>query len=188
MTDSELKVQMTKSPASARRALFDEYCNYVYAVVINKLRNCGTREDMEECVSDVFADVFRSLDSLEPRNEDLKGFIGVVAKRRAIDSYRKLSKNANMTLSIDDDDFNELSSSENVVANTERSEQNALLIQKVRELGEPDSTIIIQQFYYNRSSSEIAKAISMTTAAVHKRSKRAREKLKLMLAEVGISL
>ena len=40
VTDKELRARMKKSPAEARRALFDEYCNYVYAIVINKLRNC----------------------------------------------------------------------------------------------------------------------------------------------------
>lgn len=188
MTDKELRTQMKESPAKARRALFDEYCNYVYAIVINKLRTCGSREDMEECVSDVFADFFRSIDKLGKSGDDVKSFIGVIAKRRAIDTYRRLSKSLGMTVSIDDDDTNEICSEENIEKNAEQSERNALLLKKVRELGEPDSTIIIQQYYYNRSSTEIGKAISMTAAAVQKRSVRARCRLKTMLAEVGVSL
>ena len=59
---------------------------------------------------------------------------------------------------------------------------------KLRYLTEPDSTIIIQQYYYNRTASEIAKAISMTASAVQKRSVRARSKLKELLLEAGVSL
>ena len=56
----------------------------------------------------------------------------------------------------------------------------------IKELGEPDSTIIIQQYYYNRTAKEIAESISMTSAAVQKRSSRAKQKLKLLLAYAGI--
>jgi RNA polymerase sigma-70 factor (ECF subfamily) len=188
VTDKELKAKMKKSPAEARRALFDEYCNYVYAIVINKLRNCCSREDVEECVSDVFLDFFRSIDNIGKRNEELKGFIGVIAKRRAIDTYRRISKGMGRTVSIDDDDFDEVASQENVEREAEKSERNELLLKKVHELGEPDSTIIIQQYYYNRTTLEIGKAISMTAAAVQKRSVRARKRLRSMLTEIGVSI
>jgi len=50
-------------------------------------------------------------------------------------------------------------------------------------LGEPDKTIIIQQFFYDKSAEEISKLVSMTTAAVHKRSIRARQYLKKILIQ-----
>jgi len=188
MTDSEFKALIKKSPASGHRALFDEYCNYVYAIVVNKLRSCGTREDMEECVSDVFADVYRKLEKAEGREGDLKAYIGVIAKRRAIDFYRRLANVSGTTVSIDDDNMDELVSETNIERNSEKSERNEILLKKVRELGEPDSTIIIQQYYYNRTASEIGDSISMTAAAVQKRSVRARNKLREMLTEAGVSL
>ena len=64
----------------------------------------------------------------------------------------------------------------------------AMLLDKIDELGEPDSTIIIQQYYYNRTTLEIGKAISMTAAAVQKRSIRARKRLRSMLTEIGVSI
>lgn len=188
VTDKELRARMKKSPAEARRALFDEYCNYVYAIVINKLRNCCSREDVEECVSDVFLDFFKGFDNLGKHNEELKGFIGVIAKRRAIDMYRRMCKGVGRTVSIDDDDLEEIASSENVEHEAEKTERNELLLEKVHELGEPDSTIIIQQYYYNRTTLEIGKAISMTAAAVQKRSIRARKRLRSMLTEIGVSI
>lgn len=188
MTDKELKAKMKLSPAKARREFFDEYCNYVYAIIINKLRNFCSREDIEECVGDVFIDFFKSFDSCNIRCEELKGLIGCIAKRRAIDTYRRVCKTYGKTVSIDDEEFNDIVSEENVEKEAEQSERNALLLKKVHELGEPDSTIIIQQYYYNRTTLEIGEAISMTAAAVQKRSIRARKKLKSMLLEVGVSL
>ena len=68
----------------------------------------------------------------------------------------------------------------------EESEYPWQALGKIKELGEPDSTIIIQQYYYNRTAKEIAESISMSSAAVQKRSSRAKQRLKLLLAEAGI--
>ena len=69
----------------------------------------------------------------------------------------------------------------------DRSELRRVLLDKIDELGEPDSTILIQKFYYNRNSSEIAKAVSMTASSVRTRCTRALEKLRGKLADAGIT-
>ena len=186
MTDQEFKKHMERSPEECMRAIFDEYCNYVYVIAATKLKSCGTAEDIEECVSDVFTEVFKKINYIGEREGDLKGFIGVIAKRKAIDMYRKLTVKADRTISADDEILREISSGENIIESSELSERNSILFNKIKELGEPDTTIIIKQYYYNMTVAEIGKAISMTAAAVQKRSVRARQKLKKMLCEVGI--
>ena len=61
MTDQEFKKYMERSPEECMRVVFDEYCNYVYVIAATKLKNCGTTEDIEECVSDVFTEVFERI-------------------------------------------------------------------------------------------------------------------------------
>ena len=185
MTDQEFRKHMERSPEECMRAVFDEYCNYVYVIAATKLKSCGTAEDIEECVSDVFTEVFKRINFIGEREGDLKGFIGVIAKRKAIDMYRKLTVRADRTISADDEVIREISSGENIIESSELSERNSILFNKIKELGEPDTSIIIKQYYYNMTVAEIGKAISMTAAAVQKRSVRARQKLKTMLCEVG---
>ena len=187
MTDQEFREHMKRSPEECMKAIFDEYCNYVYIIAATKLKGCGTAEDIEECVSDVFTEVFKKMNYLGDREGDLKGFIGVIAKRKAIDMYRKLSVKVYRTVSAEDEGIMEISSRENIIESTEMSERNSILLNKIKELGEPDTSIIIKQYYYNMTVAEIGKAISMTAAAVQKRSVRARQKLKNMLCEVGIN-
>ncbi|SFX13960.1 RNA polymerase sigma-70 factor, ECF subfamily [Ruminococcus sp. XPD3002] len=187
MTDQEFKEHMKRSPEECMKAIFNDYCNYVYIIAATKLKSCGTAEDIEECVSDVFTEVFKKMNYLGDREGDLKGFIGVIAKRKAIDMYRKLSVKAYRTVSAEDEGIMEISSGENIIESAEMSERNSILLNKIKELGEPDTSIIIKQYYYNMTVAEIGKAISMTAAAVQKRSVRARQKLKNMLCEVGIN-
>ncbi len=186
MTLSEFRSLMKRSQREGHRALFDEYCNYVYAVVMNVLRNCGSREDVEECVSDVFVKIYRSYANGELRDGDLKGFVGAVAKHTSIDYMRKLMSHNKRNTSMDDENFPEIASDSRLDADTENKERNRILMEMVNSLGEPDSTIIVQQYFYERTAKEIANSIGMTAGAVQKRSVRAREKLKDMLMKMGI--
>ncbi|MBQ6251591.1 sigma-70 family RNA polymerase sigma factor [Ruminococcus sp.] len=186
MTDMELRMLMAESVQKCHRAVFDKYCNYVYAIVINILRNCGSREDIEDCVSDVFFKLYKQLDAKTDFSGDLKSFIAAISRNTAIDAFRRLSNQNNRSVYIDDDTTEELRSDERIEENAEKAERSRILLGKIKELGEPDTTIIIQQYFYNRTAKEIAKSISMTAAAVQKRSSRAKQKLKALLCEAGI--
>ena len=94
---------------------------------------------------------------------------------------------AGKCISMDSDELDELRSEERVDRNAENSDMTRQLLQKIKELGEPDSTILMQKFYYNRKSTEIAEAVSMTASSVRSRCTRAMEKLRGKLAEVGIT-
>ena len=188
MTSRELADLMQSSPAECHKALVREYGRYVYAIVYNKLRGCGTEEDIEECVSDVFADIFMKCKVDITSENDVKYLISTVAQRRAIDSFRSLTARANHITDTDDEDISMLVSDFSVDEHVDRSELRRVLLDKIDELGEPDSTIIIQKFYYNRDSKEIAKAVSMTASAVRVRCSRAMDKLRTKLVEVGMTI
>lgn len=186
MKDTELRQLMARSVQQCHRAVFDKYCNYVYAIVINVLRSCGTREDIDDCVSDVFMKIYKRFDEGIDFSDNLKGFIAVISRNTAIDAFRKITLRNNRNVSIDDEEMDELRSEELIVENSEKKEQSRIIFGKIKELGEPDSTIIIQQYFYNRTAKEIAESVSMTAAAVQKRSSRAKQKLKTLLVEAGI--
>ncbi|NLT08522.1 MAG: sigma-70 family RNA polymerase sigma factor [Ruminococcus sp.] len=186
MTGSEYGSLVRKNPSSAHRALFDEYFNYVRTIVYNHLRSCGSVEDVEECISDIFASVYFGFSERES-SEELKGYIGTIAKRMSIDRYRSLSVKAGKTVSIDNEDYLTLKAADDVVAGSERAELQHIVIDAVKSLGEPDSTILMQKYYYNKNSKEIGKLLDMKPATVRMRSKRAVEKLRDILSKTGIA-
>ena len=187
MTSKELADMMKQSPETCHKALVREYGRYVYAIVYNKLRGCGTNEDIEECVSDVFSDIFLKCELDISAENDVKYLISTVAKRKAIDSFRSLSAKANHIAETDEEEWQGFVSDFSVDERVDRSELRRVLLDKIDELGEPDSTILIQKFYYNRNSREIAKSVSMTAVAVRARCSRAMNRLRTALVEVGIT-
>ena len=105
MTGSELQSLMKISPDSGHKAVFAEYYNYVYTIVYNKLRSSASREDMEECVCDVFADLFLELDKDLEYNGDLAAYVNTIAKNKAIDMFRRLNAQKNSCSKVSDSEI-----------------------------------------------------------------------------------
>ena len=187
MTDNELRLLMADSVQKCHRAVFDKYCNYVYAIAFKILKSCGSREDVEECVSDVFMKIYKLLDKNIDFADNFKAYIATVTRNTAIDSFRRISLRNSRTAYLEDNTLGELRDSSDLAEKSENKEQSRIILGKIKELGDPDSTIIIQQYYYNRTAKEISKSVSMSAAAVQKRSSRARQKLRSLLTEAGIT-
>ncbi|NLG04130.1 MAG: sigma-70 family RNA polymerase sigma factor [Clostridia bacterium] len=185
MNGDDYEKILKRSRREAHQLLFDEYYNYVGTIVFNQLRNVGSAEDTEECISDVFAKMFFVLED-QPVTGDMKKFIAMIAKRTSIDRFRALSKRKEISISPDDEMFSDISSDDDTVAENERSELQKIVAECVCSLGEPDSTIVFRKYYYNQTSSRIAELLSMKPSAVRMRLKRAVERLRTALAERGI--
>ncbi|HAJ97616.1 MAG TPA: RNA polymerase subunit sigma-24 [Ruminococcus sp.] len=186
MTDSELRELLKRSPNDGHQELFHEYFPYVYTIVFRKLQNVASMEDVEECVSDVFAEIFRHYDTHSEYDGDLKGYISTIANRKAVDMFRILSRNQGNTISMDE--IGEMDSGIDIVQNAEQSAQNRMVLQAVKDLGEPDTTIILQRYYFGYSSREIAKNLNLSAVAVRMRCSRALKQLRKKLEQSGITM
>ena len=186
MTDGELFRLLERSPDEGRRALFDRCCAYVYAIAAEKLRSCGSREDIEECVSDIFAEIFICCDKGINESSGFKPLIAAIAKRTEIDFFRRLSVRSGRDVPIEEA-YDIPANGADITSAAERNELRRIIREQVEQLGEPDCTIISQQYFSGLTVREIAQKLSMTEAAVQKRSIRARKRLKRSLEKAGIT-
>lgn len=181
MSESEIRDKLKNSPDEGQRLLFDEYYSYVYAIALRILRGKLSMSDIEECVIDIFADIMLQYD---PDNEgSLQGYIGTVAKRYSISRLRKINGKMSKDISIDSDDFGELISDADVEQTAENTTVYEALINAIKALGEPDSVIIMQKYFYDRKSAEIGRLVGLSPTAVRVRTGRAMKKLKKALAD-----
>ncbi|MBD5160250.1 MAG: sigma-70 family RNA polymerase sigma factor [Ruminococcus sp.] len=180
MSDSEWEQLLSSSPRDAYEYLIEKYGNLVYAIVLNKLGGYGTHEDIEDCISDIMVEFIRNAGKFSAENGSLKSYISTIAKYRAIDAFRRLAHHNNISLDTDEENITLLSAG-NTEEEAEKNILNDRLWEIVRSLGEPDSSIIIYQYFYNQKVSEVARRLGMTSGAVQKRSIRARKKIKAIL-------
>lgn len=185
MTDQQARELLKSSPQKAHRLIFDEYYNYVYTIVFNRLRSYASREDIDECVSDVFSDVFLHYSTDNGYSGDIKGFIAAIARNRSVDMFRKLRARSVNTVPVDGEEALQLPSADKVDELAEKAETCRALLDAVKALGEPDSSIIMQKYYYGRNSADIADKVGMKSEAVRKRLSRAMDKLRRILTDIG---
>ena len=186
MTDTEILGLLKEAPPQGQRALFDKYYSYVNAIVGRIMRGFGSADDCDECTIDVFASVMMTQKLSEVGS--LKSYIGAAARNAAISMRRKLASKTGLDISADEEDMAEIVGNDNVEEKVEDAELSKQLLKKISELGPPDSVIIVQKYYYNRNSSEIAEMTGMSAAGVRVRCGRAMKRLKKLLEADGITL
>jgi len=155
----------------------DEYMAFVYTIVYGKLASVCSKQDIEECVSDIFYELYRTQASVDPEKGSLKAYIAVLSKRKAIDAFRKFCRKPK-SISVDEFDHELTASDESVEESVLNGETSALLVREIKALGEPDSQIIIRKYYLGQSTKIIAKALGFKPNTVDKRVSRALIKLK----------
>lgn len=183
--ESELRSAVSRSRKEGFRTLFQQYRGYVYAIVWNHISKVGTHEDAEECVSDVFTDIFLQFDQIEEGK--LQSYIRTVAKRRSINCFHKLTSKP-PSISIDDQKFETAASDEDVEQDYDKAALRHVLLDKIKTLGEPDTTIIMMKYYYNCKPDEIAQSVHLNETAVRKRLSRAMKRLQKLLEKDGFTV
>lgn len=178
MDDRELKLLLEKDPEDGIRELIRQYGGLAYSVVTGRAGSMAGAEDIEECVSDVFFEVFRKRESFDPGKGSLKAFVAVVARRRAINLYRKTARDAGRRTEAGLPEETAEPGFEDALIG---AEERRSLLETIRSLGEPDSSIIFRRYYFGQKSKEIAADLGMTPGAVDTRLNRALGKLRTML-------
>ena len=68
------------------------YSRLLWSIVGAVLSQVGTTEDMEECVADVFIDLWEHPQEYDESRGNLKAWLSVIARNKAIDRYRQKTK------------------------------------------------------------------------------------------------
>jgi RNA polymerase sigma-70 factor (ECF subfamily) len=176
MDDKQLVQLLCDDPQEGLRQAVEMYSAYVYKIAYSKLRDVCTKEDIEEAVSDVFMS-FYTYALKEGRSlRSAVGMLSVIAKRRCTDIFRaKARRDTTLPLEYAND-----IPSEDIYA------EPSVLLEAIRQLGQPDSEIFLRRYYLGESSREIAKALGMKPNTVTKRITRGLEKLRAMIKEGDI--
>lgn len=182
LSDLEILHLLAHRPEKALEQLMDKYMGFVYTIVYGRLGMFG-REDVEECVSDVFYELYKTRSSIDLGKGSIKAYLAVISKRKAIDRYRR-HKNDGLLLSLDNCAGDPPSGDTRVEEEVAGGETADRLITEIRALGDPDSQIMIRKYYFGQSTKIIAGALGIKENTVDKKVSRALIKLRQALEGV----
>lgn len=177
---------MLRSPEQGLEQLMDSYMGLVYTIVSGQLQQVCSKEDIEDCVSEVLFMVFQQRAEIDLSRSSLKTFVAVVAKRKAISRYHKLRSEQ---LQVEQHDGMNM---EKIVDRHKHGaeligekEMKLEIINAIKSLGEPDSQILVRKYYLGQSSKEIAAYFNMKVNTLDKRVSRALVRLKHLISREG---
>jgi RNA polymerase sigma-70 factor (ECF subfamily) len=128
------------------------------------LKGVGTEEDIEECICDVYFELWRNSEAFDEKRGTLKTYLAVVTRSRALDRCRTLAKHEIVELS------------EYLTETGENLEEDFIsreLLGDVRDIidkfGEPDREILIRRYYFNEKPVEISHKTRLSLKEVKNR-------------------
>ncbi len=178
MQDNELVELIKDDPNRGLKILMDKYMGLICTVVRDKLAAVCDDYEMESCVSEVFVDFYNNIEKYTSDKGSIKTLICVIAKRRAIDIFRKKKREFGYMYIDDDESYYEVADNMDVENDYINKELRKKLINAIKELGEPDSEIIIRKYYFGETTRQISQRLSMTISAIDTRASRALRKLR----------
>lgn len=87
--DREIVKMLLDKNALGLELVIDKYSSMVYALIHRIMGKEARREDIEECTSDVFVDVWNSIEEFDEMRGTFKTWVLIKAKFKALDYRRK---------------------------------------------------------------------------------------------------
>jgi RNA polymerase sigma-70 factor (ECF subfamily) len=162
------------------RDLIDAHGRLVWAVCGAILRNVGTVQDIEECVADVFIEVWKSPDKYNPDRGDMSSYLKLVAKSRALNMHRRLKSRGGV---LDYDEAIEvagggtLSLEDSVIGRIGEGQ----IMSEIASLKEPDREIFYRRHCFEQKPREIARCMNLPEREVRNRLYQSKKKLQFKL-------
>ena len=132
------------------------------------LKGYSNKEDIEECISDVFISVYNDIHTYDNKKGKFETFAFIEAKYEKIKEDRLLKINENIAYE----------SAEKEVIKKEKLKDIANFINNLKE---PDKTYFYLKYFINMESKEIAKKYNTTLSSVENRLYRCRLALKKII-------
>jgi len=177
--DSILLDDLKSDAEKGLMQLMDTYMGLIYTIVKNKLGDVCCKEDIEECVSTVFYEFYKQRENIDLSKGSIKSFLCVIAKRKAIDLYRENTKLIKNIVQGNESSIELVEGEELPDLETKH-----VLIEAIKNLGNPDSEIFIRKYYLGQSTKAIAQAYGIKANTVDKKISRGLVKLRESLGGV----
>ena len=153
--------------------IINKYSKLLWSVSSKVLDGVGNEQDVEECVADVFIDLWRYPESFDPGRGSLKTWLSMKCRSKSIDRFRRLTVHAYDELSPEQvSDM--LGPADEVVMKESASKLREL----IGALDDPAREIMIRRFWLEQKPSEISAALDLPVRKVENIIFRTKQKLK----------
>lgn len=176
MQDNTLIQKISDGEQDAFLYMLETYSKLLWVVVGSILGAVGTPQDIEECISDVYIHIWKNPKTYNPQKGSFKTFLAVIARSKALDTYRKLSKSkiVELTDAI-------TSSDDDLLERVVEKEMHDKLYTAIKTLTEPNKEIVIRRFFFDEKPQRIAEKTDIPIKEVENRLYQSKLRLRKIL-------
>ncbi|MBU3175769.1 sigma-70 family RNA polymerase sigma factor [Clostridium estertheticum] len=175
MKDEELVIKLKAREEGTIDILYDKYFDRAYYYTKRILCEYGSKEDVEECVSDIFLALWKEIDKFDSQRGSFDTFVNVKTRTVALNLKRKLQRSAQRRVN---GCIEELDLVENVSVSAEEQVFDKIgeydILHAIDEFKEPDRTYFYLRYFMNYEIKAIVEAFNTTVSAVDNRLYRCR--------------
>lgn len=177
-SDNELLSEIRKRNRNAFEILVRQHSKPIYYLTYNILNVCGTKEDMEECVSDVFLEIWQKINQFDARKGNFRTWILMLTKYKALAYKRKLSS----ALTAENIEDYQLEDSHDIEQQVIERENQEKLVETINTFGALDKELFIRRYYLGESIYNLMLSLGLSRSAVDNRLLRSRKTIKEVLS------
>lgn len=181
MDQNALARRLRKQDERLYEQLMANYGRLLWTIVSGILAGCGTKEDVEEVVSDVFVELWQNPHLFDPSRGEIKAFLCVKAKSRAIDRLRQLRRVDAVPLDEVED-----SAAGDLLEQLLSPMTLGRILGLLAEMGQPDQEILTLRLIYTVKPADIAAKLRLPVNLVYEKIRRGKAKLASALKREGM--
>ena len=183
MKERTLLKQLQRKNEKALEDMMMKYGAYVTTISKEILAGKGTKEDVEEVVSDVFISLWNTAERIDyEKYTSIKAYIGMIARNKAKDKIRAIKS---WNLELYDDVLLIDNQAERLM---EQKEQQRIIQKLLQQLKPMDREIFLLYYYRYFKIEEIAVQLNMNPQTIKTRLRRGRKTLRNALREEGYTV
>lgn len=181
MTDAEiLSLYETRDPQAIAETKAC-YGRLIYAIAF---AHVPIKEDAEEIENDVYLDLWQAIPPARP--DPLSPFCAMLARRRALDTYRRLTAEKRVKSSLSLSELDEcIQGGRTFAEETDAAALTDCLNRFLKRLPEEECLVFLRRYFFGDSIKAIAKHFACGQSRIKMMLKRTRDSLRIQLEKEG---
>ena len=153
--------------------IIDKYSRLMWTVASRILNDLGNEQDVEECIADVFIDLWKDPDSFDSDRGSIRTWLCLKVRSKAIDRFRKLS--LRLADELDPEQASQIPEPAEELIRRERTDELRTLIAR---LDDESREIVTRRFFMDQKPAQISRIMDLPVRRVENVIYRSKEKLK----------
>lgn len=169
----ELVQGIRNKDSAAYEYMIDKYAKTIYSLAYNILSGSHSKEDIEECVADVFLEAWIKISEFDETKANFRTWLLILTKYKAL-TYRRKKRLSNI---VDIEDV-EIEDDINLEKQIFLRQDQERVMKIISSFEKTDREIFVRKFLLGEKIADLARAFNLSRAAVDNRLLRGRKLIK----------